>query len=68
MTGFAMIIAEGEVECPYCDPTGKKGTTKDGLVIEVNGVEMPVCWKHLQAVVRTQGNAKRREFTSVNGA
>ena len=67
---FAHIIAaDGEVECAYCDPTGKKGTMKDGLTIDVNGVEMEVCWRHLQAVVRTAAVSKRREeeLASANG-
>ena len=54
-----LIIGEGEIECPFCDPTGKKGTVKDGVSIEVDGTEQTVCWKHLQALVRSRANAAR---------
>ena len=35
-----LIIGEGEIECPFCDPTGKKGTLKDGVSIEQARAQM----------------------------
>lgn len=59
--GNMLIIAVGPVECGLCpaklDDDGH-AVTREGLVLEVDGSELPFCWKHVRAFTNLKRNAK----------
>ena len=49
MKSKPQIVGAGDVECSLCKPGAEP---KDGLALDVNGVEQQFCWNHLKSMSR----------------
>lgn len=52
-----VIVGRGQVACPWCDPTGKKGKLRAGVAIQLDDNVQRVCNKHLLSVISTHVEA-----------